>query len=80
MIETAEKEIPVTLLSDGETEIAIQNVKRLGKFESNRLSLRPGSYTVTGQRIGYRDVRRTLTIESGGNAIVFTVRCVESIY
>ncbi len=80
MIEKAEEEIPITLLSDGETEIAIQNVKKLGKLKSYQLSLRPGTYTITGHRVGYRDVRQILKIKSGENATKITVRCIESIF
>ena len=80
MIQMAEEPVLVTLLSDGETEVTVQRVRKLGKFNSHELSLRPGSYTVVGTREGHRDVRHTLSIEPGVNSVQLTVSCDESIF
>jgi len=59
--------IPVELLilSDNLTQVTIYKVGRLGSFEQKRLSLRPGKYTVTGSRQGYRDVLKVIELRPG---------------
>ena len=80
IIKTAETPIPVTLFSDGQTEVVIFRVRELGKFRAHELSLRPGSYTVLGTREGYRDFRGSISIEPGDDMVELTVRCEESIF
>lgn len=79
LIAVAETPIPVVLLSDGETDLLVFRVGRLGAFERRELDLRPGTYTVVGSRAGYRDVRRTLEVVPGKGPITLTVRCEEKI-
>ena len=55
----------VTLHSDGLTSVVIYHVGRLGAFTSQRLELKPGTYTAVGSPAGYRDVRRTFTVTPG---------------
>ena len=71
---------PVTLLieSDSQTEVTIYHVGRLGAFAQKKISLRPGRYTVTGSRSGYRDVRKIITLSPQNSATV-NVRCKEKI-
>jgi hypothetical protein len=71
---------PVTLLieSDSQTEVTIYHVGRLGTFAQKKISLRPGRYTVTGSRPGYRDVRKIITLSPQKSATV-NVRCEEKI-
>lgn len=57
--------IPLTLLSDGQTEVVVYKVGNLGSFAKRELSLRPGTYTLIGSRDGYRDVRMEIRIRSG---------------
>jgi len=61
-VETASTPVELLLESDGLTNITIYHVGRLGTFTQKRLELRPGQYTVTGSRSGYRDVRKIITL------------------
>ncbi|MCP4009414.1 MAG: hypothetical protein GY726_07860, partial [Proteobacteria bacterium] len=72
--------IPITLLieSDNQTEVAIYHVGRLGAFEQKQISLRPGRYTVTGTRVGFRDVRKVISLGPASPASV-SIRCEERI-
>ncbi len=71
--------VPVVLESDGETEVVVHKVGRLGVFARKTLDLRPGTYTVVGRRSGYRDVRRQLVVEPNGPPPPLVVRCEEEI-
>ena len=79
LIIEAEAEVEVVIKSDGETEISIFHVGRLGRFLEKRLILRTGDYTATGSRNGYRDTRQTLAVRPGSGTLVFTVLCEEPI-
>ncbi len=79
LLAEAARPVRVTLRSDNETEITLYRVGRLGTFEQFELELRPGTYTVTGTRRGYRDVRQQFTIKPGAPAGPFTIRCEEPI-
>ena len=71
--------MPVTLLSDGQTEVIIYRVARLGRFQEQRLALRPGTYTATGSRVGYRDVRRVFKVRPDAPPPPLVIRCKEAI-
>jgi len=73
--------IPVDLLliSDNLTEVTIYKVGRLGTFSQKQLSLRPGKYTVTGSRQGYRDVLKTVELRPGINGHSLEIRTEEQI-
>lgn len=71
--------IAVNLSSDGETDIAIYHVGKLGRFVHRQLELLPGNYTVTGSRQGYRDVRKVMTIAPGSSAVSQLIVCEERI-
>jgi len=71
--------VPVTLLSDQQTDVVVYKIARLGRFEEHLLELRPGTYTAVGSRIGYRDVRESFTIEPGAQPIAITIACTEPI-
>lgn len=64
--------------SDNQTEVTIYHVGRLGAFEQKQISLRPGRYTVTGSRAGYRDVRKVISLGPASTASV-SIRCEERI-
>lgn len=72
---------PVTIIleSDNETDITIYHVGRIGTFFSKQINLKPGSYTVVGSKLGYRDVRKTIEIGPGEAANRFFIRCEEPI-
>jgi tetratricopeptide (TPR) repeat protein len=76
---TARTPVAVILESDGETEVVVHKVGRLGAFNEKRLDLRPGTYTVIGTRRGFRDVRRQLVVNPAAAPPPLVVRCEEEI-
>jgi tetratricopeptide (TPR) repeat protein len=78
IVQIASTPLPVTVLSDGETEITVKRVARLGTVTSRIVSLRPGQYQLLGSRNGYRDVLVTLNVGvDRGNTV--DIRCTEAI-
>jgi tetratricopeptide (TPR) repeat protein len=73
-----EKPVRISLVSDSVTQVAILGVGSFGSFERRDIQLRPGTYTLIGSRVGYRDVRRQLTIAPGETQTV-SVSCYEAI-
>jgi tetratricopeptide (TPR) repeat protein len=71
--------VAVILNSDGVTSVVIYHVGRLGEFDTRRLELLPGDYTVVGSRPGYRDVRKVLEVRPGVSLPPLVVRCEEAI-
>jgi len=71
--------ITITLNSDGVTSVVIHRVGRLGQFNSHQLELLPGDYTIVGNRPGYRDVRKAITLRPGMSPPPLVVRCEEEI-
>ncbi len=78
-VEAARTPRPVTLRSDGQTEVTLFHVGRFGAFVEQRLELRPGDYTAVGARAGYRDVRVTFTVPADGQPAPVEVRCTEAL-
>lgn len=74
-----DKPVPVSLVSDGVTEVAIPSVGHFGAFARRDIELKPGHYTVIGTRNGYRDVRRDLVVSPGQPTQTLTVRASEPI-
>jgi tetratricopeptide (TPR) repeat protein len=72
------KPVRVSLVSDSVTQVAILSVGSFGSFERRDIELKPGTYTVLGSRVGYRDVRREITIAPGESQTV-SVSCYEPI-
>ena len=79
LVSQASTPVAVRLRSDGETEVAIYHVGKLGRFADHQLELLPGSYTVVGSRNGYRDVRKVLSIAPGSTVVSLLIRCKEQI-
>jgi len=78
-VETARTPVTVTLHSDGDTEVVIYHVGRLGRFQVHQLQLRPGTYTAVGSRPGYRDVRAVFRVAPGAPPPAPVVRCEERV-
>lgn len=75
LLQTVAQPVAVELQSDGATEVTVLQVERLGQFERTTLKLRPGRYTATGSRPGYRDVRVQFTVSPDQDeAIVIRTR------
>ncbi len=79
LLEQAGAQIQLTLRSDGQTEVTLRRVSRLGQFQQKVLTLRPGSYTVIGSRNGYRDIRRSFTLHHDSVAFDIEIVCTEEI-
>ncbi len=79
LVDQARAPLPVALRSDGETEVVIYHVGRLGRFIDRRLDLRPGTYTAVGSRAGYRDVRRVFEVQPGQSSPTIDIRCEEPV-
>ena len=79
LLQNARTPVTVIFESDDLTEVAIYHVGRLGTFRSKTISLKPGTYTVVGSKEGYRDVRKTITIEPAEDGYRFDIRCEEPI-
>jgi hypothetical protein len=79
LLKQANTLVPVTLRSDGETEVIVYKVARLGKFQERQLTLRPGTYQVRGSRVGYRDVLHKFTVNHSGDFPPLAVTCTERI-
>jgi len=71
--------LAITLLSDGETEVIVYKVARLGQFQQRQLTLRPGKYTAVGTRNGFRDVRVTFDLSHNGSPPSVLISCTEQI-
>lgn len=72
--------VPVHLRSDNNTQVLVYHVGDLGRFESRKLELTPGEYTVVGRCVGYRDVRRIIDVKAQASSVgPITIRCEEKI-
>ena len=74
-----QKKVTVVFVSDDATDVVIYRLGRLGKFKRRSLRLRPGIYTVSGMREGYRDVLLKVRIPPGADGKQIRVRCTEKI-
>jgi tetratricopeptide (TPR) repeat protein len=79
LLQQANTPVTVAMRSDQQTEVTIYKVAKLGKFDQRELSLRPGTYTAVGSRMGFRDVRLDFTVKHGSAPPVVTVACTEAI-
>jgi tetratricopeptide (TPR) repeat protein len=79
LIEQASTPITVSLRSDGQTEVTLLRVARLGQFEQRSMELRPGEYTALGTRRGYRDVRISFVVSHEQEPAPVTIACTEAI-
>ncbi len=76
--------VKVALNSDSLTQVSLkkEGTKRisLGKFEVKNLALTPGRYTLTGSRLGFRDVRTEIELMPGTQGIkAMTISCTDLI-
>jgi len=79
LLPTFNQPVMLALESDNATEVAIQRVGFFGAFERREVTLKPGKYTVTGKRAGFRDVRREITVAPGQGEQTIVIRCLEPI-
>lgn len=79
LLKRATTELTVRLISDNATEVVIFRVGKLGRFDSQEISLRPGTYVAVGSRPGYRDVRLEFRVSPEIELQAIIVRCEEQI-
>ena len=79
LLPTFNQPVVLALESDNATEVAIQRVGLFGAFDRREVTLKPGKYTVTGKRSGFRDVRREITVSPGQGGQTIVIRCLEPI-
>ena len=79
LLPTFNQPVMLALESDNATEVAIQRVGFFGSFERREVTRKPGKYTVTGKRPGFRDVRREITVAPGQGEQIIVIRCLEPI-
>jgi eukaryotic-like serine/threonine-protein kinase len=79
LLPTFNQPVMLALESDNATEVAIQRVGFFGAFDRRQVELKPGRYTVTGRRAGFRDVRRDITVAPGQTGQTIVIRCMEPI-
>jgi tetratricopeptide (TPR) repeat protein len=73
----SELPVHVSLVSDSQTQVAIEGVGSFGSFSQRDVELKPGHYTVTGTREGYREVHEDVTVTPGEQNQTITVSCDE---
>jgi tetratricopeptide (TPR) repeat protein len=79
LVELASTPIPITLASDGLTEVSVYRVGDLGSFTQKEVALRPGDYIAVGRRRGFRDVRESFSVLPGVASGPVQIVCTEPI-
>lgn len=79
ILAAARTAIPVTLESDGRTEVVVYKIGRLGRFDRRTLNLYPGTYTAVGGCSGYQDIRKEFSIAAGAVPEAIEIRCKEAL-
>jgi hypothetical protein len=79
LLKRAATPMQVQLVSDNVTDVTVFKVGRLGVFNSQELSLRPGVYVAVGNRPGYRDVRVEFRVAPEIEMDPVVVQCEERI-
>ena len=78
-LKLARTEIELLVVSDGKTEVIVYRQADLGTFESTKILLYPGKYTVRGKRKGYNDVLKNITLKPSMTNQRVTIICSEQI-
>jgi len=79
LLKRAATSLIVHLVSDNATNVVIFKVGKLGRFNSQEISLYPGTYVVVGSRPGYRDVRLEFRVSPETELQPIIIRCEEQI-
>lgn len=69
--------ILVTLTSDNKTEVRVRPGRSLGKFDTRKVEMLPGSYRISGIRRGYHEVVHEIDLKPQQNPITLKVECRE---
>jgi tetratricopeptide (TPR) repeat protein len=79
LLKRAATPLPVQLVSDNMTNVAIFKVGQFGAFSDHILDLPPGNYVAVGIRPGYRDVRVEFRVAPEIKMEPIVVQCEEQI-
>lgn len=79
LVASYSRPMEVSIVSDTLTDVTLNRIGRLGKFDRRVLEIRPGRYVAVGTRQGFRDVRIEFTVEPGKPPAPIQVRCEEAI-
>ena len=79
LLKRAATPLPVQLVSDNATNVAIFRIGKLGMFSAQEISLRPGKYVAVGNRAGYRDVRVEFRVAPEDDMQPVVIQCEEQI-
>jgi serine/threonine protein kinase/tetratricopeptide (TPR) repeat protein len=77
LLPALDKPVRLSLVSDNLTQVTIPSVGSFGSFARRDIELKPGRYTVIGTRVGYREVRRDITVSPGEEYVTVNVSCSE---
>lgn len=78
-LKRATNKVTIRLTSDNATEVTLQRVGPLGRFQDREVALTPGTYTLVGSRPGYKDVRVEVTVDPDAPAQRVFVACEERV-
>jgi hypothetical protein len=78
-LKRATTKVTVRLASDNATEVTLQRVGPLGRFQDREVALTPGTYTLVGSRPGYKDVRVEMIVDPDAPAQRVFVACEERV-
>ena len=79
LLKRAATPLTVQLMSDNLTDVSIYRVGKFGRFSTQQVKLRPGTYVAVGSRPGYRDVRLEFRVAPEIDMQPIVVRCEELI-
>ena len=79
LVASYSRPMELRIVSDTLTDVTLQRIGRLGKFDRRVLEVRPGRYVAVGSRAGFRDVRVEFTVEPGKPLAPIRVLCEETI-
>lgn len=74
----ASQPVSLILQSDNLTEVTMYHVGRLGRFYQRELILKPGKYTIVGERAGYRVKRAIIELTPERPEVEYTIKCEEA--
>ena len=74
-----ETKVPIKVISDGQTSIAVRGFGRVGVVTSKIINLKPGRYAFEGKRTGYKSVLIWLEISPEQSGVLVSIVCNEQI-
>lgn len=75
----AEQPAQVRVISDGNTYVRVLRVGQVGRRRETVISLKPGNYSLEGERSGFRNVLVPLQVPLGASNLDVRVMCRERI-